>query len=153
MAFPTHALALNEEGGQADEVKRLHLGRRRSLQIAGSIGRWGGGNLVLTPHDHEHQQIKHVVDSRITSLPYQHLRVSRLITYSSSFQPECAELTSSARIAAPAAIPTNSPTMSAFETAANDSKKLTKKPTNDELLELYGASSRSPPTSYRAKNI
>jgi len=30
--------------------------------------------------------------------------------------------------------------MSAFETAVVDSKKLTAKPTNDELLQLYGLS-------------
>ena len=30
------------------------------------------------------------------------------------------------------------PTMSAFETAVADSKKLTSKPSNDDLLELYG---------------
>ena len=29
--------------------------------------------------------------------------------------------------------------MSAFDTAVIDSKKLTSKPSNDELLELYGA--------------
>jgi hypothetical protein len=29
--------------------------------------------------------------------------------------------------------------MSAFETAVSDSKKLTSKPSNDELLELYGS--------------
>jgi hypothetical protein len=30
--------------------------------------------------------------------------------------------------------------MSAFETAVKDSKKLTSKPSNDELLQLYGSS-------------
>jgi hypothetical protein len=34
--------------------------------------------------------------------------------------------------------------MSAFETAVIDSKKLTSKPSNDELLNLYGSSSSSP---------
>lgn len=33
----------------------------------------------------------------------------------------------------------------AFQKAAEDSKKLTAKPSNDELLELYGASPSSPP--------
>jgi hypothetical protein len=34
--------------------------------------------------------------------------------------------------------PTKYETMSAFETAVADSKKLTSKPSNDELLRLYG---------------
>jgi hypothetical protein len=34
--------------------------------------------------------------------------------------------------------PNKSVTMSAFETAVADSKKLTSKPSNDELLKLYG---------------
>ena len=35
------------------------------------------------------------------------------------------------------------PQSAAFQTAIADSKKLTSKPSNDELLDLYGASSRS----------